>query len=494
MTSTPEGHGPVGDVLVLFGVTGDLAHKMIFPALYRLVERDELSVPVIGVALTDWDTDALRSHVGRSVEAAVPDVNAGVLARLQGLMHLVAGDYTDPATFGRLADTVAEQGGRGRDGRGAFGIHYLAVPPDLFVTVADGLAAVGLHERARLVVEKPFGHDLASARALNGHLRRYLGDDRILRVDHYLAKEPVEDLLVLRFANTLLESMWNRTWIDHLEITMAEDFDVGSRGAFYDAVGTVRDVVQNHLLQVLAYVAMEPPASDAAEDQRDAKYRLLRAVRTVEPVDVVRGQYTGYREANGVGPGSTTETYVALNLAIDNWRWSGVPIHMIAGKAMAETVLDVVAELRPPPRTLFAATAGPPQPNRIRLRLAPDAGVTICLLAKQPGDQDIATELPISVDFRQVLGPVHAAYERIFTDAIVGNPAHFARMEAIEEAWRIVEPILDPGTEPLPYPPGTWGPPTSSPGFPVRERGATAPAAPPQSSYGSGPSARSGAP
>ena len=460
-----EGRGPVGDVLVLFGVTGDLARKMIFPALYRLVERGELTVPVIGVALTDWNTDALRAHVARSVQAAVPDADTGLLERLQGLVHLVAGDYTDPASFGRLAAAVNEKGGAGREGRGAFGVHYLAIPPGLFGTVANGLAAVGLHERARLVLEKPFGHDLASARALNGLLRRHFADDRICRVDHYLAKEPVEDLLVLRFANTLLESLWNRTWIDHLEITMAEDLDVGSRGAFYDAVGTVRDVVQNHLLQVLAYLAMEPPATDSAEDQRDAKYRLLRAVRAVDPADVVRGQYVGYREVPGVATGSTTETYVALTLYIDNWRWSGVPVHVLAGKAMPQTVLDVVAVLRSPPRTLYAGTTGPPPPNRIRLRLQPDAGVTISLLAKQPGDQDVATELPISVDFRQVLGPVHAAYERIFTDAIVGDPAHFARMEALEEAWRIVEPILDPGTEPFPYPPRTWGPPTARPGL-----------------------------
>ncbi|MCW2718365.1 glucose-6-phosphate dehydrogenase [Pseudonocardia sp.] len=461
--------GPVGDVLVLFGVTGDLAKKMILPALYRLVERGELTVPVVGVALTDWDVEQLRAHVADSVHAAFDntgdhgdradsgsgdDVDDDVLKRLQGLMQLVAGDYADPATFQRLAAEVATQGGAE-----AFAVYYLAVPPSLFATVADGLAAVGLNDRARLVVEKPFGHDLDSARALNAMLRKNYADDRIFRVDHYLGKEPVEDLLVLRFANTLLEPLWTRTWIDHVEITMAESFDVADRGSFYDSVGTVRDVVQNHLLQVLAYLGMEAPSSDSAADQRDAKFQLLKAVRAVDPADVVRGQYTGYRDVKGVAPDSTTETYVALTLHIDNWRWSGVPVHIVAGKALPASVLDIVVTLRRPPRALFAGpTDSPAPPNRIRLRLQPDAGVAFILLAKQPGGADVVTEVPIAVDFREVLGPVHAPYERIFVDALVGDPAHFAPMDNLEEAWRIVAPILDPGTEPLPYEPGTWGP------------------------------------
>jgi glucose-6-phosphate 1-dehydrogenase len=444
---------PAAGALVLFGVTGDLARKMILPALYRLTERGELTVPVIGIARTDWDTDALRKHVGESVRAVLPDVDDAVLERLQRAVHLVAGDYGDPTTFDRLATTLREQAGAD-----AFAVHYLAVPPGLFGTVADGLAAVGLNEQARLVVEKPFGHDLASARALNAQLRRNFDDDRLFRVDHYLGKEPVEDLLVLRFANTVIEPLWNRTWIDHIDITMAEDFDVADRGSFYDAVGTVRDVVQNHLLQVLAYLTMEAPQSDSAEHQRDAKHRLLQAVRAVDPAEVVRGQYTGYRDVPGVAPDSTTETYVALTLHIDDDRFTGVPVHIRAGKALPETVLDLVVVLRSPPRPLFHGAAQDPPPNRIRLRLQPDAGVTFYLLAKQPGGGDIATELPVSVDFRQVLGPVHAAYERIFADALSGNPAHFARMDTLEEAWRVVEPILDPGTAPLPYAPGTWGP------------------------------------
>ncbi|GAA4546782.1 glucose-6-phosphate dehydrogenase [Pseudonocardia xishanensis] len=433
------------DVLVLFGVTGDLARKKILPALYRLTERGELTVPVVGVALTDWDDEKLRGHVADSVHAAIPDVDAAVLGRLQAATHLVAGDYADPGTFAALAKAVPD---------GAFAVHYLAVPPSLFGTVADGLAAVGLAERARLVVEKPFGHDLASAEALDALLATHYSEDQLFRVDHFLGKEPVEDLLVLRFANTLLEPLWSRQWIDRIEITMAEDFDVADRGSFYDAVGTVRDVVQNHLLQVMAYLLMDAPLSDAADDQRDAKHALLRAVRTLDPAEVVRGRYAGYLDTLGVAADSTTETYVAATFHVDNWRWSGVPVHLRAGKELPVTVLDVVAVLKPPPRPLF----GVERPDRIRLRLQAGAGVTFTLLAKRPGAGDVPVEIPVAADFRQVLGAMHEPYERIFADALAGDPAHFARMDTIEEAWRIVGPILDAADEPLEYARGSWGP------------------------------------
>ena len=437
------------DVLVLFGITGDLARKLVLPALYRLVERGELTVPLIGVALTDLDDDGLRKHVAECVRAACDDVDDAVLNTMTERTSLVAGNYSDPSVFTRLAEAVGPK---------AFAVHYLAVPPSLFGTVADGIAAAGLAERSRLIVEKPFGHDLASAEALNERISKNYPEDRVFRVDHFLGKEPVEDLLVLRFANTLLEPLWNREWIDHFEITMAEDFDVADRGSFYDAVGTVRDVVQNHLLQVLTYLLMEPPSSEAADDQRDAKHHLLRAVRAVDPAEAVRGRYDGYTETPGVAAGSTTETYVALTLHVDNWRWMGVPVYLRAGKALPVTLLDIVAVLRTPPRPLFTGSSTAPLPNRLRLRLQPDAGVTITLLAKQPGDADVAVPIPIAADFRKVLGPTHAAYEHIFAAALAGDPAHFARFDNLEEAWRIVGPILDASTTPLPYAKGTWGP------------------------------------
>ena len=437
------------DVLVLFGITGDLARKLVLPALYRLVERGELTVPLIGVALTDLDDDGLRKHVADCVRTACDDVDDAVLTRM-----------VEPRRWWR-ATTPIRRCSRGlpRPSRpDALAVHYLAVPPSLFGTVADGIAAAGLAPRSRLIVEKPFGHDLASAEALNERISKNYPEDRVFRVDHFLGKEPVEDLLVLRFANTLLEPLWNREWIDHFEITMAEDFDVADRGSFYDAVGTVRDVVQNHLLQVLAYLLMEPPTSEEADDQRDAKHRLLCAMRAIEPAEAVRGRYDGYTETPGVKAGSTTETYVALTLHVDNWRWMGVPVYLRAGKALPVTLLDVVAVLRTPPKPLFTGSSDAPQPNRLRLRVQPDAGITITLLARQPGDAEVAVPIPIAADFRKVLGPMHAAYEHIFADALAGNPAHFARFDNLEEAWRIVGPILDASTTPLPYAKGTWGP------------------------------------
>jgi glucose-6-phosphate 1-dehydrogenase len=436
---------PAG-ALVLFGITGDLARKKIIPALYRLTGRGELAVPVIGVALTDFDDERLRAHIA---ECLGPQADPDTLERLQKATTIVAGDYADASTFTRLAAAVDE-----RAGPAAFAVQYLAVPPSLFGTVADGLAAVGLHTRSRLIVEKPFGHDLASARALDALLKRHYPEDRLFRVDHFLGKEPVEDLLVLRFANTLFEPLWNRHWIDRIEITMAEDFDVADRGSFYDAVGTVRDVVQNHLLQVLAYLLMDAPLTDAADDQRDAKHRLLRAVRALDPADVVRGQYDGYLDTPGVAAGSTTETYVAATFHVDDWRWAGVPVHLRAGKALPSTLLDIVAVLRPTPRALF----GGESPNRVRLRLQSGAGVTFTMLAKRLGSGDEAVEIPVAADFRSVLGTPDEAYERIFADALAGDPTHFARMDTIVEAWRIVEPILDQPDPPAPYRRGTWGP------------------------------------
>jgi glucose-6-phosphate 1-dehydrogenase len=441
-----EAGDSVSDLLVIFGITGDLAHKMTFQALYRLERRGLLQCPVLGVAGDDIANEDLVSRARKAIADAGEKIEDKVFDRLADRLSYVHGDVTDPALY----DSLAKRIGSKRC------LYYLEMPPSLFAPIVENLGKAGLLESSRVAVEKPFGHDLTSARELNERLRALLEEDQIFRVDHFLGKEPVVELEFLRFGNLALAELWHRHVISEIQITMAENFGVDDRGKFYDGVGALRDVVQNHLLQVLAGLTMEPPIGPGADDVNDKKSDIFRAMPAVDPDRCVRGQYRGYTDVAGVAKGSTTETFVALRLEIDNWRWAGVPIFLRAGKALPDRVTEVrLFTHRVPSVGFLPEHRRQSGPNQIVLRIDPDPGLRLQLTALE---DDRWRDLHLDSSFMQDLGEPLLPYERLLHGALSGDHRLFAREDAIEETWRIVQPLLDNPGEIHSYEPGSWGP------------------------------------
>lgn len=439
---------PPSDALVVFGVTGDLAHKKIFPALYAMVKRGVLNVPVVGLATSRLSTSQLRKRARDAIQESGKIDDKPALDHLLSLLSYVSGDYHDADTFAALKAALGEAR------RPA---HYLAIPPALFATVINGLGAAGLADQARVIVEKPFGRDLASARELNRVARSVFPDDAIFRIDHYLGKEAIMNILYFRFANSFLEPIWNREHVARVQITLAEDFGVQGRGKFYESAGCLRDVVQNHLFQIVALLAMEPPGYQAYGAVHAEKYKVFRAMRPLEADDLVRGQYTGYRQEPGVAKRSDVETFCAVRLFIDSWRWQGVPWYLRAGKCLASTVAEVLVELKPPPQPLFDDSRPlNDHTNYLRFQLSPQATIAMAARVKRVGKEFTGEQRELVLLNEQ--SDEESPYERLLGDALAGNGALFARADCLEAAWAVVEPILATHHRAVAYKPGSWGP------------------------------------
>jgi glucose-6-phosphate 1-dehydrogenase len=441
-------HATQAGALVIFGVTGDLAHKMIFPALYAMARRGVLTVPVVGVAASKWSLAQLHEQATDAIRQAGGIDDRDALDRLLSLLSYVDGDYNEPGTFVALKQALGEA---------RHPAHYLAIPPALFATVIKGLGATGLADQARVIVEKPFGRDLASARELNRVALSAFSEAAIFRIDHYLGKEAIMNILYFRFANAFLEPIWNRNCVASVQITLSENFGVKGRGAFYESAGCLRDVIQNHLFQIVALLAMEPPAYQGYGAVHSEKAKVFQAMRPLHPNDMVRGQYSGYRDEPGVANDSDVETFCALRLFIDSWRWAGVPWYLRAGKCLTTTAAEVLVELKPPPQRLFddsVPVAG--RTNYLRFRLSPNSAVALAARVKRAGKEFVGDQRELYLSEEQP--GVEMPYERLLSDAMAGNGALFTREDAVEAAWAVVDPVLYTHPKANPYEPGTWGP------------------------------------